>query len=89
MNEIGQFESPCRYRDGSMYCSNGHIYVMQPNSDMAVLATMDGAAVKCPACKGIGYILTPAGIQLVQMMWRHLEHPMTELILELRPDENA
>ena len=85
MNEISQFESPCHYRAEKMYCSNGHLYVMEPDNQMATLATMDDGPVKCPACNGVGYILTPAGSQLIEMIWRHLERRVTDQILSLKP----
>lgn len=82
MNEISQFESPCHYQDGDMYCSNGNIYIFEPGRQMASLAVLKSGSqvestIKCPACKGRGYVLTPAGQQLVEMVWRHI-HPWIE-----------
>jgi hypothetical protein len=73
MNEISQFEVPCRYREEGMYCSDGHIYVMEPGSSMASLGKFGcgGDPVPCPACGGTGFVLTPAGKQLVEMMKRY------------------
>lgn len=72
MNEITQFETPCHYRSGAMYCSSGFLYVMEPEGDMATLAILDrNLPVKCPACHGVGYILLPAGKQLIEMLRRH------------------
>jgi hypothetical protein len=85
VNEIAQYEIPCRYRDGNMYCSSGHIYVMEPESTMAALALMEEAPLKCPCCKGSGHILTTEGEQLVEMMWRHLERRIADLIQEIKP----
>lgn len=87
MNEIAQFECPCHYHDGRMYCTSGHLYVMEPGNQMATLATMEGVPLKCPACKGIGFILTPAGIQLIHMIWRHLEPPVAQLIEDLKSED--
>lgn len=85
MNEIGQFESPCHYHDGRMHCTSGYLYVMEPGNEMATLATMEGGALRCPACNGLGYILTPAGIQLIEMIWRHLERRVVDLIRDINP----
>lgn len=85
MNEIAQFETPCRYREGGMYCSNGHIYVMEPGNQMATLAMMEDGPVKCAKCNGVGYILTPMGEQLVTMVWRHVERRVVDLIEEMKP----
>lgn len=68
-----------------MYCSHGHIYVMEPDNQMASLALFEDTPLTCPACKGMGYILTPAGKQLIDMVWRHLERPITGLIQEIKP----
>jgi len=80
MNEISRFEVKCSYREGSMYCHNGHIYVFEPGNEMAALAVEDGVVVKCPKCKGLSHIPTPAGEQLVAMVWRHLECRVADLI---------
>lgn len=80
MNEIPQFESPCRYRDGEMYCSHGVIYVFEPGREMATVAMMDSQVLRCPACKGEGHVLTPAGEQLIDMIWRWIEPKIEELL---------
>lgn len=85
MNEIQQFESPCHYRLDGMYCSSGHLYIMEPGNEMAKLATMEEVPMRCPACNGLGFILSPAGVQLVDMIWRHLERRVVDLVNELRP----
>lgn len=85
MNEISEFEVTCKYRDGKMYCSHGHLYVLEPDNSMATLATMDDAPIRCPACNGIGYILTPTGQQLIEMIWRHTERRVVETIQEIKP----
>ena len=87
MNEIAQFEVPCHYRNGHMYCSSGHIYVMEPGNEMASLAMMEDGPVKCPACTGVGYILTPSGKQLVEMVWRHMERRVADLVQDIKPLE--
>jgi hypothetical protein len=90
MNEISQFEVPCHYHEGKMYCSLGWLYVMEPDNQMATLAIMDEVPLKCPACNGVGYILLPAGEQLIEMIWRHLEKRVTDQILTIKPlDEDA
>ncbi len=89
MNEIPQFEVPCHYHEGKMYCSDGHLYVMEPDNQMASLATMEDGPVRCPACNGLGYILTPAGQQLVDMVWRHLERRVADLVQEIKPLDEA
>ncbi len=80
MNEIPQFEVICRYREGNMYCSGGFVYAFEPGNEMAMLGEVEGEPMKCPRCGGIGRILTPAGKQLVEMVWRHLEARVAELI---------
>jgi hypothetical protein len=73
MNAITEFEVRCCYRSGFMYCSSGYLYVMEPGNEMAALASLErDSPVQCPACKGVGYILTPAGKQLIDMLHRHL-----------------
>jgi len=89
MNEISQFEVACKYRDGKMYCSGGHLYVLEPDNSMATLAVMDDGPIRCPACDGKGYILTPAGEQLIDMIWRHTERRVTDLVHELRPEDGV
>jgi hypothetical protein len=87
MNEISQFEVPCSYRSGGMYCSSGHIYVMEPGGEIAVLAKMEDGPVRCLRCEGVGYILTPMGKQLIEMMWRHMERRVADLVEEIKPME--
>jgi hypothetical protein len=85
MNEIAQFESVCHYRSNGMYCSHGWLYVMEPGNEMAKLATLEEIPLRCPACKAPGYILTPAGTQLIEMIWRHLERRIVDAINEIKP----
>ncbi len=88
MNEITQFEVPCHHRSEGMFCWQGNLYVIPfhdevwPAEERADLAILEGSPVKCPACKGLGYILTLVGQQLVGMLWRHLEPKIVELIQE-------
>ena len=87
MNEIPQFETRCNYRADGMYCWRGNLYIIRlDNEERADPATVEGVPVKCPACKGKDYILTPAGKELVEMLWRHLEPKIVELIDEFRKE---
>jgi len=90
VNEIPQFETRCTYRSEKMYCWRGNLYVARADDDEAAdradPATVEGVPVKCPACKGKDYILTPAGKELVEMLWRHLEPRIVELIDEFRKE---
>lgn len=86
MNEIAQFEIQCSYREEGLYCSNGVLYAFEPGNQMASLAKFDDEVVKCPRCKGLGKILTLAGEQIVEMVWRHLEPRVIETIEAMKEE---
>jgi hypothetical protein len=99
VNAIAEYEVKCRYAETGIGCFRGHLYQLgpanpedpnRPPHGEAIMVLVEGEYVKCPCCNGTGLILTPAGTQLVEVLWRHIEPKVVDLIHQFGPgDKNA
>jgi hypothetical protein len=79
-NLISELETPCRWFGMGKCCVEGVLY----DASTKQMATLEGSPVFCPACGGNGHILSKAGEQLVEMIWRRLQRKVFEIVTKVQ-----